>query len=98
MNKIFFIKLAAGNVKKNAKSYIPYILICTFTVTMFYIVKSLSLNPGLKTMIGADTLSYIMYLGSIVTALFAFLFLFYAYSFLIKRRKKEFGEIGRAHV
>ncbi|GFI44859.1 ABC transporter permease protein YxdM [Lachnospiraceae bacterium] len=91
MNKIFFIKLAAGNVKKNAKSYIPYILICTFTVTMFYIVKSLSLNPGLKTMIGADTLSYIMYLGSIVTALFAFLFLFYAYSFLIKRRKKEFG-------
>lgn len=91
MNKRFFRKLAADNLKKNGKSYTPYVLICIFITAMFYIVKSLSLNPGLKTMIGADTLSYIMYFGSIVTALFAILFLFYAHSFLMKRRKKEFG-------
>ena len=57
MNNRFFIKFAAGNIKKNGNSYIPYILICMFTAAMFYIVKSLSLNPGLETMIGADTLN-----------------------------------------
>lgn len=91
MNRRFFIKFAANNIKKNGKSYIPYILTCIFTVAMFYIIKSLSLNPALETMIGADTLSYIMHLGSIVAALFALVFLFYANSFLIKRRKKELG-------
>lgn len=91
MDQHFFIRLAADNLKKNRKSYFPYILICIFTAAMFYIVKSLSLNPGLERMVGADTLCYIMHLGSIATALFALVFLFYAYSFVIKRRKKEFG-------
>lgn len=91
MNNRFFIKFAASNIKKNKNSYIPYILICIFIAAMFYIVKSLSLNPGLEIMIGADTLSYIMHLGSIVIASFALVFLLYANSFLIKRRKKEFG-------
>ena len=94
MNNRFFIKFAAGNIKKNGNSYIPYILICMFTAAMFYIVKSLSLNPGLETMIGADTLNYILHLGSIVIALFALVFLLYANSFLIKRRKKEFGVLN----
>ena len=65
MNNHFFSKLAATNLKKNSKSYIPYILACIVTVAMFYIVKSLSLNPGLEKMIGSDTLTYLMFLASI---------------------------------
>lgn len=91
MNKGFFPKLAASNIKKNSKTYIPYILTCVLTVAVFYIIKSLSLNPGLEKMVGANTLMYTMSLGSWVTALFAFIFLFYTNSFLLKRRKKEFG-------
>lgn len=91
MNNNIFKKLAADNIKRNNKSYIPYILSCIVTVAVFYIMKSLSLNPGLKTMIGADTISALMYLGSIVAALFALIFLLYANSFLVKRRKKEWG-------
>lgn len=91
MNKEFFPKLAASNIKKNGKTYIPYIITCIITTAMFYIVKSLSLNPGLEKMIGADTLTYTMYLGSIIVGIFAFIFLFYTNSFLMKRRKKEFG-------
>lgn len=91
MNKSFFPKLAASNIRKNGKTYIPYILTCIMTVAMFYIVKSLSLNPGLEKMVGAETLANMMYLGSWVTGFFAFIFLFYTNSFLIKRRKKEFG-------
>ena len=91
MNNHFFSKLAATNLKKNSKSYIPYILACIVTVAMFYIVKSLSLNPGLEKMIGSDTLTYLMFLASIGVALFAVVFLFYTNSFLVKNRKKEFG-------
>ena len=91
MSKGFFPRLAAGNIRKNSKTYIPYILTCVITIAVFYIVKSLSLNPGLEKMVGAQILMYTMSLGSWVTALFALLFLFYTNSFLIKRRKKEFG-------
>ena len=39
----------------------------------------------------SDTLSIIMGLGVIVMAIFAFIFLFYTNSFLMKQRKKEIG-------
>ncbi len=91
MNNGFFPKLAAGNLKKNSKTYIPYILSCVMTVAVFYIVESLSLNPGLKKMVGADIMMTMMAMCSAIIAIFAFIFLFYTNSFLVKRRKKEFG-------
>lgn len=89
MSSGFFAKLALSNIKKNRNTYIPYIVTCIMTVAMFYIVKSLSLNPGLEEMLGGDELSYIMMLGSIIVGMFAFIFLFYTNSFLMKRRKKN---------
>ena len=91
MKKSFYPKLAAGNMKKNARTYVPYMLTCIITVAMYYIVKSLSQNPGVKEMIGGGYLSELMFIGSHVVALFAVIFLFYTNSFLVKRRKKEFG-------
>ena len=61
------------------------------TVAMFYIVKSLSYNPGLKNMVGSNTMMTMMSMCSVMIALFAIIFLFYTNSFLVKRRKKEFG-------
>jgi len=91
MKKGFFLKLAAGNIRKNEKTYLPYILTCIVTVAMFYLVKSLSLNPGLQGMVGGNFMGTTMELGSYVVAVFAFIFLFYTNSFLVKHRKKEFG-------
>ena len=91
MNNRFFPKLAASNIKKNGKAYIPYILSCVMTVALFYIVKSLSYNPGLKNMVGSSTMMTMMSMCSVIIALFAIVFLFYTNSFLMKRRKKEFG-------
>lgn len=91
MKKSFYPKLAAGNMKKNARTYVPYMLTCIITVAMYYIVKSLSQNPGVEEMIGGGYLSELMFIGSHVVALFAVIFLFYTNSFLVKRRKKEFG-------
>ena len=42
MNRGFFPKLAADNIRKNGKVYFPYIVTCVVTVAIFYIVKSLS--------------------------------------------------------
>ena len=87
----FYAKLAVGNMKKNGKTYIPYLLTCIITVAMSYMVISLSRNPGLAEMAGGDTLSLSLHLACWITALFALIFLFYTNSFLMKRRKKEFG-------
>lgn len=91
INNGFFRKLAVDNMKRNNKSYIPYILTCIVTITVFYIMKSLSLNSCFETMIGIDTINYFMQLGSIAAFLFSLVFLLYSNSFLIKRRKKEWG-------
>ena len=91
MKTAFYPKLAANNIKKNRKTYFPFILTCIVTIAMFYIFKSLSMNPGIEQMLGGDTIIYILGLGSVVVAIFAFIFLFYTNSFLVKRRKKEFG-------
>ncbi len=91
MNRMLYPKLAATNIKKNARTYIPYIITCILTVAMYYIMKSLSKNDGLNNILGAGTVTYTLELGSRITAIFAFIFLFYTNSFLTKNRKKEFG-------
>lgn len=91
MNRLFYPKLAATNIKKNAKTYVPYILTCIFTVAMFYMIRSLALNEGIAQMRGAAVVESMMDMGSWIVAIFAVIFLFYTNSFLIKRRKKEFG-------
>ncbi|MCM1055673.1 MAG: ABC transporter permease [Bacteroides sp.] len=91
MSKGFYFKLAADNIKKNAKTYVPFMITCIVTIAMFYIVTSLSKNPGINAMRGADFISTFMTIGSGVAAVFSAIFLFYTDSFLLKRRKKEFG-------
>ena len=87
----FYIRLAINNIRKNSKIYFPYILTCMVTVMMYYMVKSLSVNPGIKKLTGAETIAYTMALGAKIIGIFALIFLFYTNSFLMKRRKKEFG-------
>lgn len=91
MSIMFYPKLAASNLKKNGRSYIPYILTCILTISMYYIMKSLSLNSGIQNILGSSTVEYTLSFGSNVVAVFSFIFLFYTNSFLMKGRKKEFG-------
>ena len=91
MRRGFYWKLAAGNIRKNSKTYLPYILTCIVTVAIFYIMRSLTRNPGLNNIIGGSFIHNVLALGSAVVSIFAVIFLFYTSSFLMKRRKKEFG-------
>lgn len=90
-NKHFFITLAAQNIKKNGKFYFPYILTFVGMVTMFFNICSIAFNEGLKTFPDAFAIQNMMKFGAWTIAIFSVIFLFYTNSFLIKRRKKEFG-------
>ena len=87
MGKLLYLKLALTNLKNNRKTYIPYILTCIGTILMFYNLSFLTFH----TSTGNGSTQQIMLIGTMVTAIFSVIFLFYTNSFLIKRRMKEFG-------
>ena len=91
MVKNLYARLAFGNLTKNRKIYIPYILTCIITVMMFYMIYSLYTNGSIAAMPGGYTVQYILKFGTITVGLFAVIFLFYTNSFVIRRRQKEFG-------
>ena len=86
-----YIRLAAVGVRKNGRSYIPYILTSAVMAGVMYIVTFLSQDTLLDNMLGGRTMKTILSIGIVVMAVFSAIFLFYTNSFLIKRRKKEFG-------
>lgn len=91
MKRFFYAKIALTNLKKNRQTYFPYLLTCIATIMMFYIMSSLSTNSVLNKMRGGATMGIVLMFGTVVVGIFAVLFLFYTNSFLVKRRKKEFG-------
>ena len=89
--KLFYPKFAWDAIRKNRRSYIPYILTTLFVVAMFHILRNITWMPALRTVMGASEIAITASLGSVVVAIFSAIFLFYTSSFLMKQRKKEFG-------
>ena len=58
---------------------------------MFFIMASISVNKGLNEMYGANYITTITNFGVTIIGLFSVVFLIYSNSFLVKRRKREFG-------
>ena len=91
MSKFLYMKMAADNLKKNRQNILPYLLSCIGTVMMFFIMISISVNDGLNSIYGADYITSVTSFGVGIIGLFSVVFLIYSNSFLLKRRKKEFG-------
>ena len=88
----FYSKFALNNLVKNKRFIIPYVLSTIFTIMSFYILSSLAFGDNLnKLPNGINATKQVLSLGIIVIAIFSTIFLFYTYSFLVKRRVKEFG-------
>lgn len=90
MNNIY-VRLAKTNIQNNRQLYLPYIISGIVTVMMFYLMMFINNNPGLKSIPGSVNLKTIMALGVGIITIFAYIFIFYTNSFIIKRRKKEIG-------
>ena len=97
MKPTFYPRLAWMGIKKNARLYVPYLLSCAFMAAMLYVIAYLAVTPTLYTVngkvngSGTSAVAMTMSLGSFVVSVFIALFLFYTNSFLLRRRKKEFG-------
>ncbi len=91
MRKTLYARLAMQNLRRNYRLYIPYLLACTGTIAMYYIIAFLNFNSAKLSALGADTIGALLSFGIVIVALFAAVLLFYTSSFLMKRRKKEFG-------
>ena len=91
MKKSFYPKLAFDSIRKNKRMYLPYILTCIGMVMMHNIICTLCEDQSLYTISGGNTIQSMMGFGKWVIAIFACIFLFYTNSFIIRRRKKEFG-------
>ena len=87
----FYPKLALTGIAKNKKTYFPYILTGIGMVMMFYIVTFLAKSDAVGSLRGGNTVQGFLQMGTFVIGIFATILLFYTNSFLIRRRKKEFG-------
>ncbi len=103
MKKGIYRTLAWTGIKKNRKLYLPYILTCMGTVMMCYIISFLSTSPTFAKIKGGETAQSFLGMGFGVMVVFSLIFLFYTNSFLLRRRKKEFGlynilGLGKKHL
>lgn len=103
MKKGFYRTLAWSGIQKNKKLYLPYLLTCIGTVMMCYIISFLSVSPTFANIKGGTTMQPFLQMGFGVMCVFSLIFLFYTNSFLIRRRKKEFGlynilGLGKKHI
>ena len=87
----FYAKLALTGMKKNKRFYLPYIMTCVLMVMMAYIVRFLAVTPVFAEMPGAASLQAMLSMGWGIITAFAVIFLFYTNSFIMRRRRREFG-------
>lgn len=91
MRNGMYPRLAWVNLGKNRQTWLPYLFTCAGTIMMFYIMLTLYFDPALNEMSGSKTLTYMLGMGTVIIGFFAVILMFFAHSFIIKQRKREFG-------
>ena len=84
-------RLAATNLKKNRRFYLPYLLACIVIVALFCIILTLASDPYLGQMQHGGSVSQVLGFGVLIMALFSAIILFYTNSTFTKQRKREFA-------
>ena len=92
MKTFFYPRLAWDGLRKNRRLSVPYLLTCVCMVSVFYILGFL-VSPDVLAMIprGRTSVAAILSFGRYVILLFSLIFLYYTWSFLLRRRAREFG-------
>lgn len=88
---MFYLKLALLNLKKNSRTYGPFLLSMIFLMVMNTIMQIIFRNDGMSTLPGAQNAKSMFGLGNYIIVVFIVVFSLYANSFLLKQRKKELG-------
>ena len=88
---LLYPKLAWQGIRKNAETYLPYLLMGILMVGVSYIMNYLTRPALMGALSMGDTTLMVLQMGKIVISVFSVIFLYYCNSFLIRRRMKEFG-------
>ena len=92
MKNFFYPRLAWDGLRKNRQLSRPYLLTCICMVAVFYILSYLTSPMAIALIVrGGALVRDIMNLGRYVILVFSLIFLYYTYSFLLRRRSHEFG-------
>ena len=89
--KNLYFKLAFSGIKGNKKTYLPYILASVGVIAMYYIIAYLAGSSFIASFTGGKKIQIYLGMGVNILEVFSIIFLFYTHSFLIRRRKQEFG-------
>ena len=88
---LLYPKLAWQGIRKNAETYLPYLLMGILMVGVSYIMNYLTRPALMGAFSMGGTTLMVLQMGKIVISVFSMIFLYYCNSFLIRRRMKEFG-------
>lgn len=88
---LLYPKLAWQGIRKNAETYLPYLLMGILMVGVSYIMNYLTRPALIGALSMGGTTLMVLQMGKIVISVFSVIFLYYCNSFLIRRRMKEFG-------
>lgn len=94
MAKGIFLKMARTNLSRNKQLYLPYAVAVSAISGMFFMILNTVLSKSISNMTFGQTTIAMLLIGCFIMAIFTFGFMLYLNSFLIKRRKKEFGLYG----
>ena len=88
---LLYPKLAWQGIRKNAETYLPYLLMGILMLGVSYIMNYLTRPALMGALSMGGTTLMVLQMGKIVISVFSVIFLYYCNSFLIRRRMKEFG-------
>lgn len=84
-------RMAVKGVIQNGTVYYPYLMAGIFSVSTFFVFSSILYNDLIKTLPRSAYAWVMLSIGRVLLGIILIPFLYYANSFLIKRRTREFG-------
>lgn len=94
MGNHFFFRLALTNIKRDKRMYLPFAVASTAFVSIYFMVVTIMYSKGIADVPAGRNLQDMFAIGMVIMNIITVIFMLYINSFLIKRRKKEFGLYG----
>lgn len=88
---MFYAKLALGNLRKNQRAYLPFLVSMLFLVAVNTLTQIIVKNPGMRKLPSFMSAMTMFNFGMVIILIFSVIFSLYTNSFLLKQRKKELG-------
>jgi putative ABC transport system permease protein len=94
LGKNFFFQMALNNIKRDKRMYLPFGIASTAFVSIYFMVITIMKSKGIADIPAGRNLQDLFRIGMVIMNVMTIIFMLYINSFLIKRRKKEFGLYG----